>query len=58
MMGTFEDFADEAGELEAGEGDDLLCIIIKNPIQLTLAIDYLRIGCSFRQASRVMQTTK
>ena len=58
MIGTFKDLADEAKDLEAGEGDDQLCIIIKNPIQFILAVDYLCIGCSFPQAARVMQTTK
>ena len=47
MMGMFKDLADEAKDLRAGEGDDQLCIIIKNPIQFTLVIDYLCIGCSF-----------
>lgn len=58
MMAAFEDVADESELLEAGEGVDRRCVLIKNSLQFSLAIDYLRAGCSFKQAARIMLATK
>ena len=37
-----------------GEGCDRFCIEINNPVQFSLAIEYLQAGLSFRQAARVI----
>lgn len=58
MMKGFEDFADSSEQLADGEGGDRFRVVIKNPVQFNLAIDYLRVGCSFRQASRIMHAVK
>ena len=55
MLRPFQDFADATEELEEGEKVE---IVIKNVVQFSLAIGYLKVSCSFRQASRVMTTTK
>ena len=55
MLRPFQDFADATEELEEGEKVE---IVIKNVVQFSLAIGYLKASCSFRQASRVMTTTK
>jgi hypothetical protein len=58
MMRSFEDFAGDTEELQEGEGVDRFCIVIKNPVQFSLTVDYLSVGCSFRQAARIMISTK
>ena len=55
MLRPFQYFADATEELEEGEKVE---IVIKNKVQFYLAIGYLKASCSFRQASRVMTTTK
>ena len=48
MLRPFQDFADATEELEEGEGVESYCIVIKNVVQFSLAIGYLRASCSFR----------
>ena len=57
-MSSFKDYVDESEEVEEGEGADRFCIEINNPVQFSLAIEYLPAGLSFRQAARVMMGTK
>ena len=58
MMSSFEDYADPTEELADGQDVDRLCMTIANQVQFGLAIDYFRIGCTFRQSARVMLATK
>jgi len=59
MMSSFIDYVDESEVMEEGEeGGDRFCIEINNPVQFSLAIEYLQAGLSFRQAARVMIGTK
>ena len=47
MMHPFKDFADVVKGLEEGKGVDRYCIVIKNLVQFSLAIGYLKASCSF-----------
>ncbi len=58
MRASFKSNADESTELQEGARYDHFCIIIKNPVQFHLTIDYLKAGCSFHQAAAALQSTK
>lgn len=55
MMKRFEYFADSLKQLADGEGGDRFHVVTENAVQFSLAIDYLRVGCSFCQSARIMQ---
>ena len=53
-----QDVADTTEALPDGQGLDRYRVVIKNTLQFYLGIDYLRVGLSFRQAARVLLSTK
>lgn len=58
MMSCFEKCADDTEELEDGAGQDRNRVIIKKPLQFSLAANYLRVRPSLSQAARVVQRRK
>jgi len=58
MIVCFRDGVDKMEALLDGQGYEGYSVVIKNRLQLFLAIDYLATGLSFRQVSRVLHNTK
>lgn len=59
MLSAFVDCRDVTENLESDEvGNDRFMVVIKNQVQFNLAVDYVSVGCSFRQASRLLLATK
>ena len=59
MLSAFVDCRDVTENLESDEvGNDRFMVVIKNQVQFSLAVEYVSVGCSFRQASRLLLATK
>ena len=54
IMACFTDVGDDSEALKGGQGPDCYQVIIKNQLQWYLAIDYLSVGLSYRQADCVL----
>ena len=57
MMECFIECEDDLEDLQVRQGRDLYRVTIKNPLQFSLEIDYLRVELSFRQAAGMFQST-
>ena len=57
-MISLEDFLDDTESLKEIKVVDKLCIVINNPVYLSLVTDYLWVGVSFRLVACVIMATK
>lgn len=58
MMKAVKGFADDIKELQECAGVDLFGNMIKNPLLFSLTVDCLGVGLSFRNAARVIMSTR
>ncbi|CAI5705913.1 unnamed protein product [Peronospora farinosa] len=58
MMQPFVIIADGSKDLKDGDGVDRYRSDIKNSLQFNLAVGYLAAGCTFRQSSHILLSTK